>query len=206
MILSRAIPGVAFGSLEDGDARSDVTSRLEISHELGIPSEWATISQVHGDRVVVVDTPGPAGEADALVTTTAGVPIAVATADCVPIAIAGSHSIAIVHAGWRGVAAGVIGASLDAIRATGDEPTAASIGPHIGSCCYEVGDEVVAAVGHQARTTWGTTSVDLATAARDQLGDIPIEDIDICTMDDEGFASYRRNGTMKRQVAVAWLP
>ena len=205
MILSEAIPGVAFGHLADGDARSDRAARSRMSAQLGIPSSWATISQVHGDVVRFVDAAGPAGDADGLITQTRGLPVAVATADCVPVAIAGESSIAVVHAGWRGVAAEIVPKALDRFAELGDPAVAASIGPHIGSCCYEVGEEVVAAIGHRAETAWGTVSVDLRSAVHDQLGSLEVEDIDVCTMDDEGFASYRRNGTKQRQVAVAWL-
>lgn len=205
MIRSEAIHGVAFGHLADGDARSNDEAREAMSVALGIPPSWATISQVHGNGVRAVSNAGPAGEGDGLITSIHGLPIAIATADCVPIAIAGSSTVAIVHAGWRGLANGVIGKALEAFSALGDEATTASIGPHIGSCCYEVGDEVVDAIGHAGTTTWGTRSVDLREAAHDQLVGLEVEDIVACTMDDTSFASYRRNGTSVRQVAVAWL-
>lgn len=205
MIRSEAIHGVAFGHLADGDGRSNGDVREAMSVALGISPAWATITQVHGDVVRVVSAAGPAGDADGLITSTPGLPIAIATADCVPIAIAGSSSIAIVHAGWRGLAKGIIEKAIRSFDTLGDMAKMASIGPHIGSCCYEVGEEVVNAVGHRAETAWGTTSVNLRDAARDQLGGLEVEDIVACTMDDVSFASYRRDGTSLRQVAVAWL-
>jgi hypothetical protein len=205
MIRSEAIPGVAFGTEADGDARSDMVARTTISNALGIPTTWATVSQVHGARVVSVTQPGNQGDADGLITDRSGLPVAVATADCLPVAIVGHRSTALVHAGWRGVAKGVIAEALVAMAEMGDAPVAATIGPHIGSCCYEVGDEVIAAVGgYGATTRWGTTSVDLASAVTDQLDGLAVERIDICTMDDDRFASFRRNGTNTRQVAIAW--
>ena len=205
MIRSGAIPGVAFGHLADGDARTDTRARAHMAAELGIPTEWATVSQVHGAVVRVVDAPGHAGDADGLITQTHGVPLVIATADCVPIAIAGERTIAVVHAGWRGIAREIVPNALDRFRDLGDPATVAVVGPHIGSCCYEVGEEVVAAVGHPGDTTWGTTSVDLRAAVHTQLGSLQIEDIDECTMDEDAFASYRRDGTPERQVTVAWL-
>lgn len=205
MIRSEAIPGVAFGSEADGDARSDMVARATISLALDIPTEWATVSQVHGTHVVPVSHPGMHGDADGLITDQPGLPVAVATADCLPVAIVGHRSTALVHAGWRGVARGVIAEALRVMADLGDAPVAATIGPHIGACCYEVGDEVIAAVGgYGATTRWGTTSVDLASAVTDQLEGIPVERIDVCTMDDDRFASFRRNGTTSRQVAIAW--
>jgi YfiH family protein len=205
MIRSEAIPEVAFGLEAEGDARSDMIARARISQALGIPTDWATVSQVHGSRVITAAHPGNHGDADGLITDRPDLPIVVATADCLPIAIVGRRTTAMVHAGWRGVAKGVVTEALMAMRAMGDVPFAAVIGPHIGSCCYEVGDEVIAAVGgYGATTRWGTTSIDLASAVEDQLDDLVVERIDVCTMDDGRFASFRRDGTTARQVAVAW--
>lgn len=207
MIRSEAIPNVAFGTRKDGDGRSDNDARSDVSAQLGIPSDWATISQVHGSHVVEAVHPGALGSADAVVTRRPGLPIAIATADCVPIGLAGSTSVALVHAGWRGVAAGVIDAALGHMADHGDPATVAVIGPHIGACCYEVGDEVVEAVGvpYRSNTRQGTQSVNLLAAVIDQLGTIETESLYACTLDDDRFASHRRDGTKDRQVAVAWL-
>ncbi len=207
MIRSEAIPNVAFGTRKDGDGRSDIAARLQISAELDIPSDWATISQVHGAHVVEADHAGALGDADAVLTHRSALPIAIATADCVPIGLAGLDSIALVHAGWRGVAAGVIDAALSHMADRGDPATVAVIGPHIGDCCYEVGDEVVKAVGvsYRSNTRKGTQSVSLLAAVRDQLGAIETETLFSCTLEDDRFASHRRDGTKDRQIAVAWL-
>jgi YfiH family protein len=103
------------------------------------PRAW--LRQVHGDRVVEA-RPGACGEGDALRLAGSGIAACVATADCVPVALVGGESAALVHAGWRGVAAGVVERALEELggRAT------AFLGPAIGPCCYEVGDEVAAAV------------------------------------------------------------
>ena len=205
MIRPHTIRECGFGDRSDGDGRSDTEARRRMSHELGIPDAWATIDQVHGDGVADITGPGPHGEADAAVTRVPGVPIAVATADCVPVVIRGRHSIAVVHAGWRGVVAGVVPAALARMRADDDTPVAAVVGPHIGPCCYEVGPEVVAAVGHAGTTTWGTPSVDLGAAVSGQLAPIETERVDLCTCHEKRFASFRRDATKDRQVTVAWL-
>lgn len=207
MIRSEVLLGVAFGTAAEGDARSSIEARRAISAELGIDEAWATISQVHGSRVVVAEGPGMVGEADGVIAVASGPPVTIATADCVPVALAGRATIALVHAGWRGVVGGVVPAAVRAMAALGDPPDRAVIGPHIGPCCYEVGSEVVEAVGgHAATTTWGTTSVDLGGAISDQLAGIDIERVAPCTMHDDRFVSYRRNGTAQRQVSVAWVP
>ena len=125
MILAPGIPGVAFGTIDDGDGRSDLVSRTAISAALGISEDWATVHQTHSNRVVLAVGAGEHGAADGLVTTVPGLPLAVATADCVPVAIVGDSVVAMVHAGWRGVAAGIVHA---AVAAMGTEPKRAVIG------------------------------------------------------------------------------
>jgi YfiH family protein len=207
MIRPEGFRGAAFGTLSEGDLRFDDEGRRRISRVLGIPVDWAFVTQVHGDRVTLVDTPGLHAEADAMVTTVPGLPLAVATADCVPIVLEGDGVAAVIHAGWRGAAAGVIPATLRALRAHGLDVTRAAIGPAIGPGCYEVGDEVAAHFpDFVTRTTWGTQSIDLPGIVRGALHGLEVWQSGICTYTDRAFASYRRNRTDLRQVAVAWLP
>lgn len=207
MIVPPGMPGVVFGTRTLGDGRTDVARRAAISSELGISTEWATIAQVHGARVVFAPDSGHYGEADALVTASPGLPIAIATADCVPVVLIGDQNRAVVHAGWRGVAVGVVSATVEMMRSKGDAPVVAAFGPHIGPCCYEVGAEVVDAIGgFSSRTRSGSLSVDLAAAIRSQLGEIESIDIDRCTHDDTAMASYREDGTSERQVTIVWIP
>ncbi len=207
MISAPGVPGVVFGSLSDGDGRVDRLSRESIASSIGIADEWATVSQVHGATVVTVDRPGQYGEADGLVTTNRGLPLVVATADCAPVALVGQRSVSMVHAGWRGVAAGIVAEGVSAITRDGDTVVAAVIGPHIGPCCYEVGNEVIDAIGgHEATTAWGTRSADLESAIRSQLAGVPVVSTGQCTMDDVSYASHRRDATPHRQMAIAWIP
>ena len=205
MITPGTVPGAAFGDRSDGDARTDLAARHRMAAELGISDAWATMHQVHGATVATATGADHVGDADAMVTTVAGLPLVVATADCVPIVLRGAHSVAVVHAGWRGVARGVVAAARERLAATGDPATRAVIGPHIGPCCYEVGDEVVAAVGHRTTTRWGTTSVDLGAAVAEQLDGVATELVGGCTHHHDRYASYRRDGTPERQVTVAWV-
>ena len=155
--------------------------------------------------MLAVTRPGMAGEADALMTDEAGLPLAVRTADCVPVVIHSGSAVAVVHAGWRGMAAGVVAAALRALATSGDEAQRAAIGPSIGPCCYEVGDEVVAALGGRATaTTSGSQSVDLWSEAERQLADLAVWRADLCTHCEEPFHSYRATGTGLRQTTVGW--
>ncbi len=207
MIHAPGVPGVVFGSLVDGDGRVDRNTREAIASSIGIADEWATVSQVHGSVVLFVDGPGHYGEADGLVTTTRGLPLVVATADCVPVALVGERSVSMVHAGWRGVSAGIVREAVAAIARGGDTVTSAVIGPHIRPCCYEVGHEVVESIGgYEAETTWGTLSADLESAIRSQLPAVAVVSTGECTMHDASYASHRRDATPLRQIAIAWIP
>ena len=121
----------------------------------------AMAKQVHGRTVVVVcdgdGAPAAMPEADAFVSSSRDVAVAIRVADCVPLLMADRHRgvVAAVHAGWRGTAARAAVAALDVLeREFGSKPAdlVAAIGPSIGPCCYEVGTELVdafAAAGHE---------------------------------------------------------
>jgi polyphenol oxidase len=152
--------------------------------------------QVHGTRVVV-DAEG-IEEADGQVTTVPGVAAMVLVADCLPVALAGPERVGMVHAGWRGLAAGVLDGGVEATGAV-----AAAIGPGIGPCCYEVGDDVRAVFGTSEPT------LDLKAIARARLeaaGVRDIHDCGLCTScDAERFFSHRRDrGVTGRQAGLVW--
>jgi hypothetical protein len=165
--------------------------------------------QVHKRGVVFVDRPGHHGEADAIVTATPGVPIAVRVADCAPIALLADGVVGVVHAGWRGIVAGVIPAALDAMRALGATDIRAVLGPCIHAECYEFGapelDAIAAALGDGVRgtTSWGTPALDVPSAIRIQLPDV--EDESVCTACSTDHWSHRARGDVERQAVVAWL-
>lgn len=206
MILPPGFTGVAFGTAAEGDARTDDRARRRFATH-GAPPEWAFVSQVHGATVAYAERPGHLGDGDAIYTDRPGLAITVATADCVPLVLQGEGFVAIVHAGWRGLVAGVVPATLATLARRGHVPQRAAVGPAIGSCCYEVGDDVLSHLdGHRGTTRWGTPSVDLVEAVVAPLGDLPTWVSGRCTMTDPELHSYRRDRTKLRQVAVAWLP
>lgn len=143
-------------------------------------SGWHLMQQVHGAQVAVVDGAVEPGSelrgVDAAVTDLPGRPLVVLVADCVPVLLAGPVAIGVAHAGRAGVVAGVVPATVTALRDLGETPSEvrATLGPAIGGCCYEVPrelhDEVVA--DHPvaaATTTWGTPALDLPAAVGAQL-------------------------------------
>ncbi len=122
----------------------------------------------------------------------------VQVADCLPVALATRDQVAMLHCGWRGLAGGIIARALERF----DEPPAAAIGPGIGKCCYEVGEEVAAELGRS-----GETHLDLRAIAREQLeagAAASVLEVDMCTScHPELFFSHRRdNGVTGRQAGV----
>jgi len=207
MIRPTGFLGAAFGDATDGDARSDAEARKAMAVSLGITTDWAFVSQIHGNGVVEAMEPGSIGEADALFSAVGGLPMTVATADCVPIILEGESIAAVIHAGWRGLDAGVIPAALRAIGEAGHRPDRAAIGPAIGPCCYEVGADVADRFPDFLSTSSAHhLSLDLRAVAAAQLGSIVAYRSEHCTRCESGYHSYRRDATTKRQVAVAWLP
>jgi polyphenol oxidase len=187
-----------FTSRADGDALAQQDAR-----------GWAVVHQVHGSNVVVADRPGHHGEADALVTTTPGVPIAVRVADCAPVALVADGVIGVVHAGWRGIVAGVLPAAIDAMRSLGAGEISAVLGPCIHAECYEFGtdelDRIAGQLGASVRgtTSWGAPALDVPAAIRAQVPDV--EDRSVCTACSPAHWSHRARGDRERQALVAWL-
>lgn len=201
-----AFPGAAFTQASDGDQRGNHAARLEVSRRLGIGTEWATVRQVHGSRVVRVDQPGMHGDADGMVTRIPALPLAVFTADCLGVVIRGRGGLAVAHAGWRGLSAGILEETVEALRRLGVEAEEAVVGPAIGPCCYEVGDDVASRFpGFEARTRWGTRSVDLIAAARARIG-LPVRKVGSCTMCGPDAHSFRSDRTTHRMAAIGWIP
>lgn len=160
--------------------------------------------QVHGTDVKRWEA-RPDGElekVDAHVTARDDLALLVLVADCLPVALASRDRVAMVHCGWRGLAEGILEKAL----AHFDEPPAAAVGPGIGLCCYEVGDEV--------RERFGDDFVDgrkldlraIADAALRAGGVARIEHVDLCTSCREDlFFSHRRDqGMTGRQGGLVW--
>lgn len=198
-----------------GGTRAAVLRRVE-GEELPV----AQAKQVHSDTVLSTRAGESVevGEGDALWTDRRGLVLSVITADCVPVLLAerGGDRIAAVHAGWRGIVSGVIPRAIEALGAPRGA-LEAWIGPAIGVCCYEVGDDVAAAVvgataSHVMRSGEGAGErphLDLTAAARLQLAEAGVESVRTaarCThCDPERLWSYRREGAgVGRNVAYVW--
>ena len=175
------------------------------------PLAWA--KQIHS-ALALPARPGICGEGDALYTEETGLALSVVTADCVPVLLAGPEGIAAVHAGWRGIATGIIPATLEKMK--GDHGASiAWIGPAIGPCCYEVGEDVASQVIAASRPELaipgpnGKPHLDLQAAARLQLEAAGVGQVFVlahCTRcEEEKLWSYRREGKgAGRNMAVIW--
>jgi len=171
---------------------------------------------VHGADVVVVDAPGrhAGAHADAAVTATEGCVLSVQVADCAPIALVGDGVVGVAHAGWRGLVAGVVPATVEAMRSLGAGEIVATVGPCIHAECYEFGsgdlDDVAGRLGPavRARTATGAPALDLVGAASGALRAAGVERVEVdgrCTACSPGYWSFRASGDAQRQAVVAWM-
>ncbi len=231
-----------------GDSLAAVLeNRRRVRKEASLPSEPVWLDQVHGISVVELEPSGVGGDeparsergdrlsqpvespmparppADATVTTHAGVVCAIQVADCMPVLFAARDGSAVgaAHAGWRGLAGGVLAATIAAMRMPPSQ-IVAWLGPAIGPKHFEVGDVVVAAfsasagVGQRAQTeaafvrkAGGKWLCDLYALARLHLAASGVSQVTgggWCTVADaERFFSYRRDGQTGRMAALIWL-
>lgn len=183
----------------------------------GLPREPSWLEQVHGTRIVDLDHPWE-GAADGAVTATAGVVCAAMTADCLPVLFAARRSrrIGIAHAGWRGLAAGVLPAAVEALAC---DPTElmAWLGPAIGPGAFEVGAEVrdaflaadARSAGAFVPNARGRFLADLYALARLSLGTAGVQSVfggGACTLTArERFFSHRREAPCGRMATLIWM-
>lgn len=182
-----------------------------------LPAEPVWLTQVHGVRCLDATQAHPGEEADAAFTRASGIVCSVLTADCLPILLcdeAGSV-VSAAHAGWRGLAAGVIEATVASMGVSGEQ-LLAWLGPAIGPESFEVGGEVREAfIAHdpQAATAFVAQPgdkwlCDIYRLARQRLATLGIRRLagaDFCTVRDAArFYSYRRDGVTGRMATLIW--
>tara|TARA_B110000858_G_scaffold198512_1_gene265966 strand:+ start:2727 stop:3488 length:762 start_codon:yes stop_codon:yes gene_type:complete len=209
-----------------GDDSNRVASNRALLKELlpqQVELQW--LEQVHGNDVAVVDRAGPALTADAMLTTRPNLVCCVQAADCLPLLVAAvdGSEIAAIHAGWKGLASGVIENTVSCMS-TPTSNLAVWLGPAIGPCHFEVGDEVrgsfLAAAGSSSlvpameacfvsSTNMGKFMADIYAIARLKLSALGIDKIsggDYCTHCDDGqFFSYRRDGITGRMLSAIYI-
>jgi polyphenol oxidase len=199
------------------DPKAVAANRRELATTAGLPAEPRWLAQVHGVKVADLDAAEAQFAADAAVTRRPGTVAAILTADCLPIVFASDSgdAVAAAHAGWRGLAAGVIEATVDALGVPAKK-LLAWLGPAIGPRHFEVGEEVRLAFleGHpEAADAFQMNSrdrfmADLALLARQRLAQLGVGRVYGCgectyTCGDRYF-SHRRDGATGRQATLIW--
>lgn len=234
MFSFRNDPGTDGAGVAFCDAVAPDGGRLDLS--LGVPGAWRSPDwdrveselglpvlnayQVHGARVLTVDAASDpravaAERADALVSTTSRLALAVRVADCLPVLLVDTDAgvIAAAHAGRAGLGAGVLVATVHRMAELGARRITAWIGPHVCGSCYEVPAELRAEFARShpaaaATTSWGTPSLDLGAAAESELVGLGCRVVRVegCTRTTPTMHSYRRDGARSgRQAGLAWL-
>ncbi|MDO5511223.1 peptidoglycan editing factor PgeF [Corynebacterium sp.] len=186
---------------------------LELEHVV-----W--MEQIHSHNVTVVEGPqdDPVEATDALVTTQRRLALAVLVADCVPVLLADHvHGVvAAAHAGRMGARNGIVRRTVETMLELGARPESIQVvlGPAASGRHYEVPAEMAADVdkhlpGSTTRTEKGTPGIDVRAGLVRQLMSLGVTTIEAdprCTIEDEDFFSYRREGTTGRQAGLVWLP
>ena len=204
------------GVLTDDAEEAVVENRGRLATALELDAARIPIGlQVHGANLARHDSPQPARpfarpgsdlpNVDGHVVSAAGLAPLVLVADCLPVALSGPGGVAILHCGWRGLAAGIVASGAEAVGATD-----AAIGPGIGPCCYEVGEEVLGAFAQLGGGIANGGMLDLPEVARRLLEGAGVERVEsagLCTScESELFFSHRRDGARTgRQAGLAWI-
>lgn len=203
------------GDHVDDDPEAVAENRRRLTDHFAIQPAW--LKQVHGIVVAHAD-PGLVATADASWTATPSIACAAMTADCLPVLFcdrAGTR-VAAAHAGWRGLAAGILEATLDSLAVPADE-VLVWLGPAIGPQAFEVGPEVretfvqqlpEAAKAFVPSTNTGKFMTDIYELARLRLaarGVTAVYGGGFCTVTDPRFFSYRRSPRTGRFASLIWL-
>lgn len=182
-----------------------VAVNADVSSALGTGAEVTLrfMNQVHGNQVAKMEGPLTAAPtADAMVSTTES--LAVMVADCVPVVLVGRtatglHILAVAHAGRPGVETGVVPATIKALLDDGAQSIDAWVGPSVCGSCYEVPEQMRAAVAlaepaAYSTTSWGTPALDLPAAVVSQLqsAGVTVHNVGVCTLENPNFFSHRR--------------
>jgi hypothetical protein len=204
------------GLLTDDDSATVHANRAEMCEAIEVdPAGVVSGKQVHGSDVVRQDEPndrsawllGAGGNpqlVDGWATSTEGLVPLVFVADCLPIALSGPGGVAMVHGGWRGLAAGIAERGVREVQAS-----AAAIGPGIGPCCFEVGEEVLAEFSGLGSGVADGRMLDLGLVCERLLREAGVAEIErsgLCTScERELFYSHRRDGGVTgRQAGMVW--
>jgi len=193
------------------DQETVLSNRAALETLLGLPIQY--MNQIHGNVVATVGVEIIAEPtADALVTQSVGIGMAVMVADCIPLLLASSQTVAAVHVGRKGLMNEVALAAIHEMRSHDISEITAVVGPSICGECYEVSQDIYDDVSKTfplaaSKTRDGGFALDLSRALIDQLQSLGVRVVDEgrCTVEESNLYSYRRDGVTGRQVGVVWL-
>jgi YfiH family protein len=202
-----------YHSLNVADHVGDVADFVDVNREtlkrLISVDGLAFMNQVHGNQVEVISkSRAKSPTADALVTNIKGIGLAVMVADCLPILIDGVSVVAAVHVGRKGMVNGIIKRTVAKVRELGGVNLTATIGPGICAKCYEVDEEMYQEIVREfPKSDAGFRKIDIRGEATNQLEGlgVVVNQIDICTLENNRYFSYRRSHETGRQCGVIAL-
>ena len=218
------IPALSAAGVLHGFGLRGGVAAEQWTHSMGQPLRRpVTATQVHGDHVDVVPNGQTIGAADGLMTDQPGLMVGVYTADCLPILLADPDRriVAALHVGWRGLIQQIVRKAVDMFTtrwAASSRMLLVALGPCIGRCCFEVGDQVLGPLRRQESALDGivvprreaaagkTAMIDLQAWAVRQLTSLGLSEeqifaVELCTRCHPAlFSSYRRDGRRKQEM------
>ncbi len=195
--------GKAFGTfdLQNGDQ-----SKASLQKTLSL-SNIFYMKQVHGNTVQTISNESSnLPEVDALVTNQKSIALAVQIADCLPLLLQSDVAVAAVHVGRKGLLNGVAVEAVAALKQFGATKITGVVGPHICGTCYEVDQSMFDEITklHPATKSTGR-NLNLFAGLAAQISEIPLVNLNICTLENPDYFSFRRGGESGRQVGVICL-
>ena len=195
--------GKEFGTfdLQNGDQ-----SKASLQKALSV-SNIFYMKQVHGNTVqTITNESSNLPEADALVTNQKSIALAVQIADCLPLLLQSEVAVAAVHVGRKGLLNGVAVKAVAALKQLGATKITGVVGPHICGNCYEVDKAMFDEITKQHPATKSAgRNLNLFAGLAAQISEIPLVNLNICTLENPNYFSFRRGGESERQVGVICL-
>lgn len=194
--------GRQFGSLADPINQK---TNSELADLIGKPVQF--MHQTHSNNLQMVSTIETAKEdTDSLITDNKDLALAVRVADCIPLLLYSKNLVAAVHVGRKGLLNEVAAKTVTKMKSLGADKIYGLAGPHICGNCYEVGTQMAEEIYRSHPATKGKQDhLNLFAALKEQLQDVNLENVDICTKENYQYFSYRAAAEAGRQVGVISL-
>jgi YfiH family protein len=191
-----------FGSLADP---TNQKTNTELADLIGKPVQF--MHQTHSNNLHLISTIETAKEdTDSLITDSKDLALAVRVADCIPLLLYSKNLVAAVHVGRKGLLNEVAAKTVTKMKSLGADKIYGLAGPHICGNCYEVGTQMAEEIYRTHPATKGKKDhLNLFSGLKEQLQDVTLENIDICTKENSQYFSYRAAAEAGRQVGVISL-